>query len=81
MDDWYVYILLCRGNRLYTGIARDVAERFHLHQEGKGAKYTQRNRPEKIVYTEKCDSMSSARRREEQIKKLTKAQKERLRNI
>ncbi|MBI2448471.1 GIY-YIG nuclease family protein [Candidatus Microgenomates bacterium] len=78
MDDWYVYILLCQGDKFYTGIARDVAERFRLHQEGEGAKYTQRNKPLKIVYTEKFSSRSEALRREAEIKKMKKAQKEKL---
>ncbi|MFA7308892.1 MAG: GIY-YIG nuclease family protein [Patescibacteria group bacterium] len=76
MNSWYVYILLCEGDKLYTGIARDVTARFTLHQAGKGAKYTMRNKPVKIVYTEEHDSMSSARLREVTIKKMSRAQKD-----
>ena len=76
MNNWYVHILLCKHDKLYTGIAKNVEERFVMHQNGTGAKFTQRNKPIKIVYTEKCGSLSSARKQEEAIKKLRKHQKE-----
>ncbi|MDX2298217.1 MAG: GIY-YIG nuclease family protein, partial [Xanthomonadaceae bacterium] len=37
---WFVYLLECRGGRLYTGITVDVARRFAQHVNGKGARYT-----------------------------------------
>jgi putative endonuclease len=73
-----LYILLCKNNKLYTGIARDPQKRFELHRKGKGAKYTQRNKPVKIVYTEKFKTRSEALKREAEIKKLTKKQKDEL---
>jgi putative endonuclease len=75
---YYLYIILCKNNKLYTGIAKDPEERFLLHKSGKGAKYTQRNNPIKIVYTEKLKNISEARKRECEVKKLTKKQKEEL---
>lgn len=77
---YYVYILKCKGNKLYTGIAKDVGARFKMHKSGKGAKYTQRNKPLKIVYKESLPSLSAARKREEKIKKLKKSEKEKLIN-
>jgi len=75
---YYLYILLCKNNKLYTGIARDVEARFELHKSGKGAKYTQRNKPIKIVYTEKFKTKSAALKRESEIKKMQKESKEKL---
>jgi len=75
---YYLYILLCKNNKLYTGIAKNPEERFLLHKKGKGAKYTQRNKPIKIVYTEKLKNISEARKREIEIKKLSKTDKEAL---
>ncbi|MDD5731347.1 MAG: GIY-YIG nuclease family protein [Patescibacteria group bacterium] len=73
-----LYILLCKNNKLYTGIAVDVEKRFLLHCEGKGAKYTQRNKPIKIVYQEKFKTRSGALKREIEIKKMSKKVKEEL---
>ena len=75
---YYLYILLCKNNKLYTGIAKNPEERFELHKKGKGAKYTRSNKPIKIVYTEKFETRSEALKREAEIKKLTKQGKENL---
>jgi putative endonuclease len=75
---YYLYILLCKNDKLYTGIAVDVEARFELHKSGKGAKYTQRNKPEKIVYKKRFKTRSEALIREAEIKKLTKLEKEKL---
>ena len=78
MNSWSLYILLCENDFLYTGIARDVEARFLLHKSGKGAKFTQKNKPIKIVYTEKFASRSEASKREWEIKQMTREEKERL---
>ena len=75
-----LYILLCKNNKLYTGIAVNPEARFLLHQSGKGAKYTQRNKPIKVVYTEKFETRPEALKREIEIKKLSKDKKEKLIN-
>ena len=53
MTNWFVYILLCLDNSLYTGIAKDPAKRFREHVAGKGGAYTRNHKPIRIVYTEK----------------------------
>lgn len=72
---YFLYILLCEKDKLYTGIAVDVEKRFDLHKNGKGAKYTQRNKPIKIVYKKRFKTRSEASVREAEIKKMTKEQK------
>jgi putative endonuclease len=42
---WYVYIVRCADRTLYTGVAKDVAARVAVHNEGRGAKYTRARRP------------------------------------
>lgn len=76
MKSWHLYIILCENNKLYTGIACDPEARFELHKEGKGAKYTQYNKPIKIVYTEKFKTRSEALKREAEIKKFSRSQKD-----
>lgn len=75
---YYLYILICKNDKLYTGITKNPKTRFLLHAEGKGAKFTQRNKPIRIVYIEKLKSLSEASKREAEIKKLTRKQKDEL---
>ncbi len=76
---WYVYILRCSDNSLYTGITNDVERRLDEHNEGKlGAKYTRARRPVKLVYHEAIENKSLALKREFEIKQLSKVQKEAL---
>ncbi len=77
---WYVYILRCADNSLYTGITLNVNKRLDEHNglSGNGAKYTQARRPVKLVYQEKSASRSTACKREYAIKSLSKYEKESL---
>jgi putative endonuclease len=72
---WTVYILKCKNNYLYTGITTDLKKRFKAHREGKGAQFTARNKPTKILYTEEQPSQKDAMKREREIKKLPKKKK------
>ena len=48
---WYVYILKCSDNSLYTGITKDLERRVDEHNSGReAAKYTRARRPVKLVY-------------------------------
>lgn len=80
---WFVYILRCADNTLYTGITTDVDKRIKQHNGIKknGAKYTQHRRPVQLVYQESSDSRSNASKREHSIKSLKKIQKESLIDI
>ncbi len=75
---WYVYMLLCGDGTLYTGITGDVDRRLAAHRSGKGAKYTRGRGPLELVYTEEQPDKSAALRREIEIKKLRREQKEAL---
>lgn len=73
---WFVYILRCEDDTLYTGITTDVDRRFleHLHTN-KGARYTRTHRALRIEYTERCATRSEASSREYEIKKLSREEK------
>ena len=75
---WFVYIVRCADDTLYTGIAVDVERRIEQHNTGTGAKYTRSRRPVCAVYVEEAPDRSAASRREWEIKQLTRTQKERL---
>ncbi len=74
---WYVYILKCADNTLYTGITVDVTRRVdeHNHDNKLAAKYTRVRRPVKLVYQEELESRSLATKREKAIKKLKRDDK------
>ena len=74
----FVYIVRCADGTLYTGYARDPEKRETAHNTGRGAKYTARRRPVALIYSEACPSRSAALKREYQLKRLTRAQKEAL---
>ena len=65
---WFVYILLCADNSLYTGYSDDPEKRFLEHKAGRGAKYTKSHKPLKIVYKEAFATKSEAMKREIEIK-------------
>jgi putative endonuclease len=78
-SSWFVYILRCADNTLYTGITTDVDNRIKQHNGvKKGAKYTRNRQPVQLVYQEVSDSRSDASKREYSIKSLKKRQKEHL---
>ncbi|WP_346916705.1 GIY-YIG nuclease family protein [Clostridium sp.] len=72
---FFVYILRCSDNTLYTGWTTDLSRRLKCHNSGKGAKYTRCRLPVKIVYYENLPDKSSALKRECEIKKLSRAEK------
>ena len=72
---WYVYILRCRDDSLYTGCTDDVERRLAVHRSGKGAKYTRSRLPVTLVYQEEAADKSAALRREAAIKSLTRKEK------
>ncbi|MDP5274154.1 GIY-YIG nuclease family protein [Chengkuizengella axinellae] len=75
---FYVYILKCSDNTLYTGYTNDIERRVAVHNQGKASKYTRGRLPVEVVYYEECNTKSDALKREIEIKKLTKAEKLRL---
>ena len=75
---WFFYMVRCRDDSLYSGITVNLEVRVKEHNKGTGAKYTASRRPVTLVYSEECDSVSKARKREVQIKKWSKIKKERL---
>ena len=74
---WYLYVVRCSDDTLYTGITTNLARRLNEHNTSKrGAKYTKTRRPINLVYYELYQSRSSAQKAEYEFKKLTRKQKE-----
>jgi putative endonuclease len=72
----FVYMVRCADGTLYTGYARDPERRTKTHNAGRGAKYTARRLPVSLVYWELCGSRSAALKREYEMKRLTRREKE-----
>lgn len=75
---YFVYLLECRDGSFYCGYTSDLEKRVKAHNEGKGAKYTTRRRPVKLIYSEEFDSRSEAMKRELKIKSFSRKEKENL---
>lgn len=76
MNKYFVYILKCADESLYTGIATDIQRRLDEHNNSdKGAKYTRARRPVNLLYSEEFPNRSEAQKREYFLKQLTKSQK------
>ena len=73
-----VYILRCADGTFYTGYALDLSQRCAAHNAGRGARYTAGRRPVTVVYSESCDTVSDALKREHALKRLSRAEKEAL---
>ncbi|HEB81815.1 MAG TPA: GIY-YIG nuclease family protein [Gammaproteobacteria bacterium] len=78
--NWFVYILRCTDNSLYTGVTTDISKRLDQHNGilKNGAKYTRARQPVTLVYQETLASRSLACQREAAIKRLKKTEKEQL---
>jgi len=72
----FVYLLKCSDGSFYCGYTNDINARVKTHNEGKGAKYTRCRLPVEIVYNENYPTKAEAMKRECEIKKMTRAQKQ-----
>ena len=78
---YYVYMLRCKDNSIYTGIAKDLEKRMeeHFSKDEKCAKYTKSQTAERLEQVWKTQDKSLASKLEYAIKKnLNKIQKEEL---
>lgn len=72
---YYIYILQCKDNTLYTGYTVNLEKRLKAHNSGTGAKYTRGRIPVSMVYSEEYEDKIEAQKRERAIKKLSRTQK------
>ena len=69
-ETWWVYMIACRGGRIYTGTAKDPEARFRLHRAGKGGAFTRANPPVSLLRCVPYETRSQACRAEAALKKL-----------
>ena len=75
---YHVYIVKCADRTYYTGYTVDLEKRLKLHNKGNGAKYLRGRLPVQLVYTKKYRFSKDALHAERNIKKLRRAEKEKL---
>lgn len=79
-DSFYVYILRTSSNTLYIGQTNNLEKRLQEHQgkTKRSAKYMRLVTSITLVYSEEHPTRSNALKREWELKKLTRKQKEAL---
>jgi len=75
MKTWFVYIIHCTDDTLYTGITTDLERRYAQHASQQGAKYFRGRKPKTLLYQESGHDRSTASKREIEIKKMSRKNK------
>ncbi len=77
---YYIYMLRCEDDSLYTGMTHDFERRIkeHIERGARCAKYTYSHPVKKVEKIWQCHTRQEACQFEYRIKQLSKKQKERL---
>ena len=75
LKSWYVYILECHDESLYTGITNDLAVRMKKHASGSGSKYVRAKGFRELLHAIKVEDKSAAMKMEYRIKQLERNEK------
>lgn len=68
--EWLVYLLECKGGRIYTGVTPALEGRMKAHASGNGARFTQWNTPERLMAICPQPSQRDALKLEAQVKRM-----------
>jgi putative endonuclease len=74
----FLYILECADGTYYTGSTWSMEKRFWEHTNFKGANYTKKRQPLKVVFCEEFERMEEAYSREKQVQGWSHAKKKAL---
>ena len=79
---YYIYMIRCEDDSIYTGITNDISRRMleHFSKDKKCAKYTKTHQAKKIEAVWQTENKVYAAKLEYWIKSLTKKEKEKLIN-
>jgi predicted GIY-YIG superfamily endonuclease len=76
---FFVYILRCSDETLYTGYTGDLIRRVKQHQSGSIPRaYTKPRRPVELVWAGEFETKEEARAEEKKIKRMSTTRKETL---
>lgn len=65
---WFVYLLLCRSGRIYTGVTPGLDHRMKAHKTGRGALFTKMDPPVRLLAAKPFASKGEALQIERQVK-------------
>lgn len=71
MSPFYVYLARCANGTLYTGYTSNITRRLHMHNAGKGGRFTRINRPLTLIAAWPFENKSEAMRAERRVKQLS----------
>lgn len=74
MPAWF-YLLRLQSHKLYSGSTRSLEKRTASHLAGRACRTTKIDRPIALVYSEEFSSYKEAFRREQQVKRWSRAKK------
>ncbi len=74
---WSIYLLRCRDGTFYCGATNDLDRRLDAHGRGR-VKYTRGRLPVELAFVEEVGDKGAALSREAAVKRMSRAQKERL---
>ncbi|MDP2886879.1 MAG: GIY-YIG nuclease family protein [Ignavibacteria bacterium] len=77
MPAWF-YLLRLQSHKLYSGSTRSLEKRTASHLAGRAGRTTKIDRAIALVYSEEFPSYKEAYRREQQVKRWSRAKKEAL---
>ncbi|MCF7865292.1 MAG: GIY-YIG nuclease family protein [Candidatus Pacebacteria bacterium] len=81
IEVYFTYILKCADETLYVGATNNLEKRLVQHNTSKqGAHYTKIRRPVSLVYHETFKTLSESRKREAEVKRLSRFEKLKLFN-
>jgi putative endonuclease len=72
----YFYILRLQSGQLYIGSTKDLTQRYKDHKSGYGCRTTRLDPPAALLYTEEFKTITEAQKRENQVKRWSRAKKE-----
>lgn len=75
---YYVYMLKCADESLYTGWTVDPQKRLKAHNDGTASKYTRARLPVEMIYLRELPTKSEAMSLEWHIKALPRSKKDQL---
>jgi len=78
MPSHFVYILESSAGSYYIGYTTDIERRLQQHRSGKGSKFVRAFGFKKLLYKEELSSRSEGLKREAELKKLSREEKEAL---
>ena len=76
MKTYYIYILKCSDNLLYTGFTNDISRRYNKHSEGLNKTcFTYKRRPLELLFYQEFNDVNQAIYFEKKIKKWSSKKK------